>query len=407
MLDEGRPVPLGRIGDRRLDDLEVLRALVGGDVELTVVVVDVVLVAGLPGQDDGERRRGCRRRQVAHLGRRLGARRHEDHLLVERPSGADVEQLVALLEDQLARRADGVAEHLVGPLGYRVLGRVDERLVVGRPDDRADPFNPFGRVAPRAQVAHAQDILPVTVRVERVRQPVGVVADGVGPEAEELVALGELIEVEHDLFGAGHAALAAAHEGVLLPFLRARVVEVLADARRHTEVGLLDAPEHLLVERLLQRLRRPHHSLGVGVLSLEVGGDVGIGFFAEPEVVVGQRVAVDARGVRHLAGDGRDRGALLPHRLSRQGGSQGHRGYQRRGRLLHVVVVQCWPGGVAAACRRVDGTADVATGAVRLSTPPVTPPSALSHVSPTAACHGASGGATRRRDDTTTRRAPQ
>ena len=61
----------------------------------------------------------------------------------------------------------------------------------------------------------------------------------------------------------------------------------------HAEVGLLDAPEHLLVERLLQRLGRLHDRLGVGVLRLEIRDDFRVRLLAQPEVVVVQRVAVN------------------------------------------------------------------------------------------------------------------
>ena len=91
---------------------------------------------------------------------------------------------------------------------------------------------------------------------------------------------------------------APAHDLVLLALFRARVIEVVADAHRDAEVGLLDAAEHLLVERLLQRLRRLHDRFGVGVLGLQVLDDLGVLLLSQPEVVVGQRVAVNPGGVR-------------------------------------------------------------------------------------------------------------
>src|SRR4029077_11004741 len=80
---------------------------------------------------------------------------------------------------------------------------------------------------------------------------------------------------------------------VLLALLRARVIEVAAAAEGHRGVILLDAAEHLLVERLLERLRGLQELAGIGILFAEIGGDGGIVLLAQPEVVVLARVAVE------------------------------------------------------------------------------------------------------------------
>ena len=65
VIDEGLPAALRRIGDGRRHDAEVLRRLVGEDVEQTVVVVDFVLVAGLAREHDLERAGRIARVEVA------------------------------------------------------------------------------------------------------------------------------------------------------------------------------------------------------------------------------------------------------------------------------------------------------------------------------------------------------
>ena len=291
-------------------------------------MIDVVLVAGLARKDHLGRRRRRVSRQVADLGRGLGIAGEKNDLPVERAARTDVEELALLFVEEVARRrTDCVTPELVGPLRDGVLGRVEERLVVGRPDNRPDPFDVLGQHLTLAQVLHVQAVLPVAGRIRGICQPVAVVAGDVGAETEKLVPLGKRVEIEEELLGSIHAALAAAHVGVLLPLFRARVIKVLADARRHTEVGLLDAAEHLRVERLLQHLGRLHHLFGVGVLALQVLDDLRVALLPEPEVVVLEGVAVDVGGVRLLRRDRR----LRPNGLLGVSG----RCYERHGQKRH------------------------------------------------------------------------
>jgi hypothetical protein len=99
---------------------------------------------------------------------------------------------------------------------------------------------------------------------------VGVVAHVVRAQGHELLALGQLVDVEGDLLGGLDRPLLAAIDGVLLALLGARVVEVAALAIGDVDVGLLDPRQHLLVERFLEGLGGLHDRVGVGVLGLEV-----------------------------------------------------------------------------------------------------------------------------------------
>jgi hypothetical protein len=81
-------------------------------------------------------------------------------------------------------------------------------------------------------------------------------------------------------------------------------------------VGLLDAPEDLLVELVAERLERPGRGLGVAVLGLEVAGHRGIVLVAQPVVVVDAAVAE----LRH------DLGLFLRHGRRQVLGSPGGEG---------------------------------------------------------------------------------
>ncbi len=229
--------------------------------------------------------------------------------------------------------------HLVGSLGDGILSRIEEGLVVDRPHHRTDALDVLGECLPLAQILDLQAVLPVAGRIGRVGQPVAIVAHGVRAEREELLAFCQRVEVEEDFLGAVHAALAAAHVLVLLSFLGARVVEVVANARRDAQVGLLDASEHLGVERLLKALGGLHHLFGIRVLALEVFDDLGVTLLAQPEVVVRERVAVDLSRVRPLR---RDRW-LRRCRLLGLGGRNCERNRQKRQDERSVVLLHALP----------------------------------------------------------------
>ena len=93
------------------------------------------------------------------------------------------------------------------------------------------------------------------------------------------------------------AVALAAVNGVLQALFGARVVPPVAIAEGDRDVGLLHVREHLLVELVAQAVERSHHRLGVGVFSLEVGGDLGVLFVAQPGVVVDEDCAVQGESL--------------------------------------------------------------------------------------------------------------
>ena len=207
-----------------------------------------------------------------------------------------VEGLVLLLVDEDVRRRAGaqlVAVEAVPAQGLRVLAHVEQGAVVLGPGEvvggRGDALLPHlarGQVlevdgadaAPRGVGGEGEHVLA------RVHAP--------GADVVVVVALGQGVDVEEDLLLCLHRAAAPAVDGVLLPVLVARVVEVLAAPGGRRGVGLLDAALDLLEEPLLQRLGVGHHRPGVVVLGLQVGRDLGVVALAQPVVVVDAHVAV-------------------------------------------------------------------------------------------------------------------
>jgi hypothetical protein len=132
---------------------------------------------------------------------------------------------------------------------------------------------------------------------------------------------GERVAVEQ---GRALAAIAwrAAEQRVLAAFAIARQVSERPIRLGHAGIVLLDAPAHFRDQRLLQRLGRPEHRLGIAVLCLEIGPDVGIEhsgvtqhllplLVLEPGIVVRQLDAVKRALERTFARDGRHGGRVL------------------------------------------------------------------------------------------------
>src|SRR5262249_20755618 len=65
--------------------------------------------------------------------------------------------------------------------------------------------------------------------------------------------------------------------------------------------------EPLVGGLFLEGLSRLHHRIGISVLGLEIGADLGIRFVAQPEIVVGERASVDLGRVRDFLRNGRRR----------------------------------------------------------------------------------------------------
>ena len=303
--DDFGPVLLLRVGDRRADHAVVDAGVVGEEVEAVAAMVAVVLVPFLAGDDQARRRSRIARRNHALFGRGLAVGVDEDPVAAERPVDLEVVQIVLLFEDQrVVLAAESVAVEAPLPLG-RILDGVEDRLVVGGPDERTDFLRHAGLdVVPSAEIAHVQRVLAIADVVGGVREEVAVVARLEPSDAHELLPLGQLVHVEHHFFRRVERLLAQ-EDRVLFSFLGARVVVPAVLTVRDVGVRLLDMAEHLVVQLLLQRRERRRHRRGVRVLGGEIGEDFRIALLADPGVVVDARVAVDRRRLRHLLGDRR------------------------------------------------------------------------------------------------------
>ena len=280
-------------GHGRLDEAEVAARVVDLEVEEVAVMVDVVLLV-----------LDARREHRPFPARRLGGedarlRGGEAPDAQDEPGAAaraahpDVEGLVGLLVDELVRgrRAQLVTIEAVLALGP-VLDRIEQRPAVGGPGHRARLLREGGSRHARAQVLDEQVVLAESGGVGGVGEEPAVVAHRVGAQGQEGVPLRQQVEVEGDLLfsylrgGTRREGLLAAEDGVLLARLRPRVIEVRAVTVGDVDVRLLDAREHLRVQRALEARRGLRHRVRVRVLRLQVARHLGVALLAEPEVVV-------------------------------------------------------------------------------------------------------------------------
>ncbi len=171
-----------------------------------------------------------------------------------------------------------------------------------------------GRSSPALEVAdaHREDL--GTGHVDRVGEPPVAGAHVERAELEVLVALGQRVRVDQDLLVGVVIAVGTPAEGrVLLALLGAGHVPPRPPACGHGQVGLEDAALDLLEELFLQGSEGREPCVGERVLSLEVGGRVGVVTVAEPGVLVDDLVAVaNARHRDPL----RDRGLRHPSNLA-------------------------------------------------------------------------------------------
>ena len=213
---------------------------------------------------------------------RVGRPAAEDHeLLVLRPPDPDGEQLVRLLVDLHRLAAERETPQRVRALRHGVLGHVEDGPVVGGPGHAGHPLGERSLHGARLQVLDEELVLTEAGVVGRVQEQAVVVAHRERAHREELQPLCHLVLVEQHLLwsrrceGPVRPRGLAAADRVLLALDRAAVVVEVAVAGGDAEVGLLDPTQHLLVQRLAERLEVRGRRLGVGVLRLQVAHDVG------------------------------------------------------------------------------------------------------------------------------------
>ena len=237
------------------------------------------------------------------------------------------------------RGADAVPPDPVRPPGLVDRGVV-EVAAVGAPGHAAqDPLDHVGQQLAVGQVLDPHPVALVAVGVGGVGEEAVVEADRRGAHREELVPLGEDVEVEQDLL-AGERRLVhravlrrlgwgpvvavgadPAGRAVLLALEGARVVPVAALAGGDRQVGLLGARLDLVEDHLPQVGQVGGPVVGPGVLGLEVAAHLGVVLRAQPLVVVGPLAAVVGRGDRATWRDGRlGEVGLVGHGVTLAGG---------------------------------------------------------------------------------------
>ncbi len=352
---------------RRLEQPEVLRLVVGHDQEAgrpggrAPVVVDAVLD---PVPAGGQHREGAGRvvrPQGAYLGRELGVQAQQDVLVVPGSPDPEVEVVVRLLVDK--RRLRWVGSHHVAPelKGSHGLVHPDEEdggVVVGPSHAVGGVLERLGRLLAGLQVqeAHGEPLGPG--RVGRVGEPTVVRADAQIAEGEVVMALRQLVLVEHDdlvlgglvpsapfpsapvpsvpvpsapvswapvFWAPGGRRVAAifaveavfrfpsgvaggrpaAMDAVTLPLDGSVVVEPRPLAHRNGEVGLFDALHDLLEQVGLELGGMGGGGLGEGVLGPKVLDDLGVVLVPQPVPVVDPHVPVGLEPDRPPLGDRR------------------------------------------------------------------------------------------------------
>jgi hypothetical protein len=95
--------------------------------------------------------------------------------------------------------------------------------------------------------------------------------------------------------------------GILLSLLGSSVIKIRTEPIRDAQIRLCDVPEHLGIELLLQVARRFENLVRVRVFGFQMARYRGVGFIAQPKVIVGERLTVNLGYVRPAFGHGSGR----------------------------------------------------------------------------------------------------
>ena len=271
--------------------------MVGTQVELTAVVIEVILAAVLPGGEQLRSRCGWLA-SIRHFGGGVAADGQNQVIARGRAAEAEVERRIVFLVHQLIfrrRRTVLMAIDLVWQQRLWVVAHVEQGLVVVGPHHVAGGvFQRFRRPAFAAYIAQGDAVLAAALQIFGHRQPAVVLADIHRPQAIVGVAGRALIGVQQGLpRRVGGERLALIQREIFtgsVAFLIAIAVELI----RHRTIVRVHAAQHLLIQRGAQLLVRRHHLLGVAVLRLQVVQHLRLcsAVVAQPVVIVGARLAV-------------------------------------------------------------------------------------------------------------------
>ena len=206
------------------------------------------------------------------------------------PPQAQAEQFVLLLQHQFRPTAfQGQSPQLVAPFGHGILGGVEHKRTVGRPFEAGDPLGQGSGSLPGSEVFAVEGVLAEARDIGAVQQCGARIAGLKATESEERMALNQEVQIQQNLLrGLGIRSpvwrhLAPAMNGILPALFGPGVVIISPAPKRNGEVGLLDAPQHFLVEQLTKGLGLHGAGFHVGVFRFQVANHLRVGFFAEPE----------------------------------------------------------------------------------------------------------------------------
>ena len=324
-----RPVLAAGTVDRGFNDAVVLGAAgVGQDDELSIVVIDRIVVLRLARRDQAGRGRGIGGVDQADLGSLVVMdAKQEQAPVLGHVEPQEIARIVLLLDDCVSVfRAHYVPQHAAGAVlvvepdvkqGAAVRGPLQR--AVGVDDPRIDEFAGGG-----LDYVHRVEFR--ALGIDGIGDQAMVRAVGDAGQAEIGMRLGERVAVEQHMFLAAIARLPA-KERMLTADDEASVISEGPIGRGNADIVLLDAALHLGEELRLKRLGVGHDRVGVGILGFEIASDVGSEQRgvphhrlpvrgAEPGVIVRPRNAVMQRG-RGPAGGARSPRAVerLSHGL--------------------------------------------------------------------------------------------
>ena len=271
------------------DDLEVHRAVgIRQNDEIRAPVLDRVDQPLLAACDATERALVVGPVEQVDFRRLVVARR--DGEISAGLGAADIHEearIGFLVDDRVLRliRAEAVA-HDAGRTVVLVEGNVEEGGAGGVPHRVArGRFDPLRAVLAGVEVAHADGVEFRTLGVDAPGQKAVVVGMGRAGDLEEGEALALLIAVEQDLLAdlavlgllgdAVNGARPAADQRMLATLAMAGVVSERPIGLGHRGVVLADASAHLGDQGLAQGGGAAQRRLGIGVLGVEIGADVG------------------------------------------------------------------------------------------------------------------------------------
>jgi len=262
------------------------------------VVIDVVFVIIYPGGDEAEFAKWAGGGEKTDFASGVAVGDEEEVGAAAGAFDVDAKAFVGFFIKQRVGGgiAEGMAIEAVGTFGDGVFDNVKE-VVTGRPRGTGDAFGAKGQDFAGAEVFDFEGVLTEASGIGGVGEKMVVVGDFKTAEAEEGLAFGEGVEIEEDLVAGGFlsgfiADRSAEAEWILLAFHSFRGVEIAAQPIGNREVGLLDAGEHLVVEKLLEGFAGLKDGVGVGIFGFEMVEDGGILLFAEPRIFVDAEVAV-------------------------------------------------------------------------------------------------------------------